>query len=283
MVRRYPGLLQVKPERTLLPKLEFFQSKGLSRPELAELLSSHPRILCRSLERSVIPNFNFLRSLLKSDLKALRIVIRRLYWSGSQEMTAANLKYLLDNGVSESNAASILQYQTDKLSTKRARLSEAMRVLKEMGFEPRKATFLHALSAVLGMSKSSWESKARVYQNWGWSEEEFLSAFRKFPLCMLSSEDKINRIMSLFVDRMGWKPSLIANNPILLTKSFEKRILPRASVLQFLLSECLIDKRHSLVQFFTMPEKDFMKRLAKFPGVAPRIMAIYNKELNKPR
>ncbi|PKI65082.1 hypothetical protein CRG98_014551 [Punica granatum] len=193
MVRRYPGLLRLKPERTLLPKLEFFQYKGLSRPELSELLSSHPRVLCRSLERSVIPNFNFFRSWLKSDLKALQLVIRHLYRSGAQEMMAANLKHLLDNGVSEWNAASILQHQTDKLYSKRARLSEAVRVLKEMGLDPEKATFGHALSVVLGMSKSSWESKARVYRKWGWSDKEFLSAFRKFPLCMAASEVKINQ------------------------------------------------------------------------------------------
>ncbi|PKI65081.1 hypothetical protein CRG98_014550 [Punica granatum] len=76
-----------------------------------------------------------------------------------------------------------------------------------------------------------------VYRNWGWSEEEFLSAFRKFALCMAASEDKINRTMRFFVDGMGWKPSPIAEHPILLTKSFEKRIVPRASVLQFLLSK----------------------------------------------
>ncbi|PKI65073.1 uncharacterized protein LOC116195366 [Punica granatum] len=283
MVRRWPQLLRLKPERTLLPKLEFFQSKGLLRPDLAELLSPNPFVLSRSLERCIIPNFNFFRNLLNSDVKALQVIIR-VHRAGAHKITVVpNLKYLRDNGVSESNVAFILRYQPEKLYVSRARLSEAMSVLKGMGLDPQKSAFLHALAAVLGMSKSSWEGKLRVYRNWGWSEEECLSAFRKSPQCMMASEDKINRVMSFFVDRMGWKPSLIAEHPILLTYSFEKRIIPRAAVLQLLLSEGLLKKNYSVVQFFKMSEMVFMKRIAKFPEVAPRILAIYEEELNKPR
>ncbi|OWM71228.1 hypothetical protein CDL15_Pgr011355 [Punica granatum] len=282
MVQRFPGILGLNANRTLLPKLEFFQSKGLSQSDLAKSLS-HPHILCRSLERSIIPNFNFFRNLLKSDRKALQSIIRASRPGDHKITVVPNLKYLLDNGVSESNVAFILQYRPGMLYASLARLSEAMSVLKGLGVDPQKTAFLHALSAVLGMSKSSWESKVRVYRNWGWSEEECLSAFRKFPQCMIASEDKINWVMSFFVDRMGWKPSLIAERPVLLAHSFEKRIIPRAAVLQFLLSTGLIGKRYSLVPFLTMSEEVFMKRIAKYPEVAPRIMAIYNEELSKPR
>ncbi|OWM71223.1 hypothetical protein CDL15_Pgr011350 [Punica granatum] len=84
-----------------------------------------------------------------------------------------------------------------------------------MGLDPKKSTFQQALLVVLGMSKSSWESNSRLYWNWGWSEEEFLSAFRKYPLCIGLSKDKINRAMGSFMDRMGWKPSLAAERPVL--------------------------------------------------------------------
>ncbi|OWM71227.1 hypothetical protein CDL15_Pgr011354 [Punica granatum] len=285
MVRRWPRLLRLKPKRTLLPKLEFFQSKGLSRPDLAELLSQNPLVLSRSLERTLIPNFNFFRGVLKSDVKALQVIIcGHRGQGGAHEITALpNLKYLVDNGVSESNVACILRYQPQKLYTSCARLSEAMLVLKGMGLDPQKTAFVHALSAVLGLSKPSWESKLRVYRNWGWSEEEFISAFRKCPHCMTASEDKINRVMNFFVDRLGWKPSLIAEHSTVLGYSFEKRIILRAAVLQFLLSKGLIDRRYSLVQILTMNEKLFMKRIAKYPEVAPHILAIYNEELSKPR
>ncbi|PKI65078.1 hypothetical protein CRG98_014547 [Punica granatum] len=273
VVNRCPQALGLNPEKTLLPKLEFFGSKGLLGPDLAVFISSCPYILWRSLDRLIIPHFNFFRSILKSNEKTLRAV-RRIAWAGST--VAPNIRYLLDNGVSESNVAGLLLYVPTVLYSSHSRLREAMQVSKEMGLDPRKSMFQNALLVVLGMSKSSWESKARVYRNWGWSEEELLSAFRKYPLCMAVSEDKINRVMSFFVDRMGWKPSLIAQHPILFSQSLEKKTIPRGSVLQFLLSEGLFEKHYSLTGFFTMNETAFMKRVAaRYPEAAPRILAIY--------
>ncbi|XP_031407441.1 uncharacterized protein LOC116215733 [Punica granatum] len=273
MVRRFPEILRQHPERNLLPKLEFLGSKGLLGPDLGEFISSHPVILKRSLERFIIPNFNFYRTILESDKRA----------ASPNIAIAPNMRYLLDNGVSKSNIAALLHRDDTVLHSSRARLREAMRVLKEMGLDPKKSTFQHALMAVLRMSKSSWESKARLYRNWGWSEAELLSAFRKYPLCMAVSEDKINRVMSFFVDRMGWRPSLIAEHPILLTQSLEKKTIPRALVLQFLHSKDMFEKHYSLAHFFKMSEKAFLERIARYQEAAPHILAIYKDEMNKPR
>ncbi|XP_031390751.1 uncharacterized protein LOC116203218 [Punica granatum] len=274
--------LQNKDPRNAGSVISFLESRDFSAAQISGMVRRWPRLLRLKPKRTLLPK---LEGVLKSDVKALQVIIcGHRGQGGAHEITALpNLKYLVDNGVSESNVACILRYQPQKLYTSCARLSEAMLVLKGMGLDPQKTAFVHALSAVLGLSKPSWESKLRVYRNWGWSEEEFISAFRKCPHCMTASEDKINRVMNFFVDRLGWKPSLIAEHSTVLGYSFEKRIILRAAVLQFLLSKGLIDRRYSLVQILTMNEKLFMKRIAKYPEVAPHILAIYNEELSKPR
>ncbi|XP_016652362.1 PREDICTED: uncharacterized protein LOC103342793 [Prunus mume] len=59
-----PQLLLARPEQTLLPKLEFFSSLGVSREDLAKTLVLNPNLLQRSLEKQLVPTYNFLRSLL---------------------------------------------------------------------------------------------------------------------------------------------------------------------------------------------------------------------------
>ncbi|PKI65077.1 hypothetical protein CRG98_014546 [Punica granatum] len=166
-----------------------------------------------SLERCIIANFNFLRSILKSDKKTLQAIGRSCYRAGPHDSTIApNIRNLLDYGVSRWNVAALLHYVLNALYSSGARLREAMRVSKEMGIDPEKSTFQHALMVVLGTSKSSWESK----------------------------------------------------NPLLLTQSLEKKTIPKASVLRFLLSEDLFEKNDSLGNFFKMSDKAFMRRIARY-------------------
>jgi mTERF domain-containing protein len=62
---------------------------------------------------------------------------------------------------------------------------------------------------------------------WGWSEDDVLSAFRKFPQCMIMSEKKIMQVMDCLVNKMGWPSGMVAKNPVVMGFSLEKRIIPR--------------------------------------------------------
>uniref|UniRef100_A0A2N9J152 Uncharacterized protein n=1 Tax=Fagus sylvatica TaxID=28930 RepID=A0A2N9J152_FAGSY len=106
-----------------------------------------------------------------------------------------------------------------------------------MGFNPSKLTFVLAVLALWGLNKSMWERRVNAYKRWGLSEEEILVAFRKSPWCIIASEDKIMQVMDFFVNKMGFEASLIVKRPVLLTLSLEKRMIPRGSVIEVLLSK----------------------------------------------
>lgn len=57
-----------------------------------------------------------------------------------------------------------------------------------------------------------------VYKSWGWSEEEIPMAFRKCPWILIASEDKIMAVTDCFVNRIGWKSSVMARYPIVFTR-----------------------------------------------------------------
>ncbi|EXC34719.1 hypothetical protein L484_020492 [Morus notabilis] len=66
-IRKRPRFLLTDPNKILLPKLEFFYSKGFSKKDLAKIVSSDPSIFCRSLKNYIIPTYNLFKRVLVSD------------------------------------------------------------------------------------------------------------------------------------------------------------------------------------------------------------------------
>ncbi|KAJ0039120.1 hypothetical protein Pint_22188 [Pistacia integerrima] len=150
-----------------------------------------------------------------------------------------------------------------------------------MGISPLKIQFVLAVVAKRIMSKSLWERKLDVYKTWGWSDKEVLAAFSKCPWCMIASVDKITAAMDFFVNKMGWDSSIISVRPVLITMSLEKRLIPRAAVIQFLLSKGLINKKiNSLTYMFECPENTFLQKSVNSYDEAPQLLKLYQEKLN---
>lgn len=92
------------------------------------------------------------------------------------------------------------------------------------------------------------------------SEDAILRAFRRQPSFMLRSTDKLNAVMSFWIDRLGWDPSPLLAAPGLFGHSIEKRLAPRASVVQYLLSKVLLKKDASLVTPFGLTDDMFLQK-----------------------
>ncbi|KAK9944042.1 hypothetical protein M0R45_009626 [Rubus argutus] len=77
IIRSFPAYLAtVNPEKTLLPKIEFYGSLGISKEDIARTVSSNPLLLAMNLENRFYPLiissrvFCFLRKMLLLLLKA---------------------------------------------------------------------------------------------------------------------------------------------------------------------------------------------------------------------
>ncbi|KDP40555.1 hypothetical protein JCGZ_24554 [Jatropha curcas] len=254
IIRRYPRTLSSNPEKFIFPKVEFFRSKGASTPDLVRIFVSNPWILKRSLENHLIPTFNFFRDLLQTDQKTIStiklspgIMARRL----ESEMIP-NINILRENGVSEANILLVLRYHAQKLGRDAKMFKKIVDEVNEMGFDPSKSQFVLAIIALRGISKSTWDEKVEAYKRWGWSDEDIGTAFGKYPWCMTISTDKIMAVMDFYVDKLGLDSSVIANRPVLLSLSLKKRLLPRASVIQYLSSKGLVKIDSRIARLFEM-------------------------------
>ncbi|CAL5393214.1 unnamed protein product [Camellia sinensis] len=267
VARKVPAILSCDPKKTLLPKFEFWYSTGISKADLAKAITTGPVVLKGSLKNRIIPSFNFFKAFLHSNQKAV---------------TIPNIKIMRQHGVPESKVVFLLTTQPRSFIMKPDEFKKIMYEVKEMGFGPSRKHFVLAVHALTSMSKSTWQRKVEVYGKWGWSEEQTILAFGKNPWCMMASEEKIMAVMNFYVNTMGWESSRIARRPKWISLSLEKRIIPRCSVVQVLLSKGLIDKKRlSLETLLESTESLFLEKfVVQYNEQAPQLLKLCQEKFS---
>ena len=284
IVRKRPLLLLSNPNEILWPKLQFFLSIGFSNSDLARTLTADPTLLTRSLEKQIIPSYNFLKSVLLSDEKVVAS-LKRTSWvflEDHNKNLVPNLNVLRELGVPESCVTLLLTHFPEALMQKKENFAKLSGEIKEMGFDPKKTTFVLAIHVLSGEgNKSIYNRCYEVYQRWGWSSDDILLAFKKHPHCMILSEDKIMKTMDYLVNKMGWPSGMIARCPVVLFFSLEKRIKPRCSVVQVLLLKGLIKKTLSLTTLLLPEENRFLEKFViKYEQHVPQLWSVYQRKMD---
>ncbi|OVA06460.1 Mitochodrial transcription termination factor-related [Macleaya cordata] len=283
IITNRPRVLLSDPYKTFKPKVEFFNSIGLSGLDLTKILSKNINILLRSLENHIIPTYAFLKSILHTDQNVIS-TLNRSTWvllEDPGKRIVPNIGVLRDQGVPESNISLLLNTQPRALLVTADRFKKIVEEIKGMDFDPLQTAFVSAVHTLTSMSKSSWEAKLNVFRKWGLSEDQIRTAFRKQPKALTLSEKKIMAIMDFFVNQMGYNPSFLAEHPHLITYSLEKRIIPRCRVLRILVSKGLIKKKFHLTSVLTIGEKSFLERyVIKNEKEVPELLKAFEGQLD---
>lgn len=283
LIYKMPGLLSSSPERTLLPKLEFFLSVGMSPLLISQVVCLSPCILRCSLKRRIIPFHNYLKELLHSDKKILRVYKRASmhYLSFAMSRVPPNVSILRKCGVSESNISFLLVHHPRSLMTRAERLVESIEKVVGLGIDVSKLMFVQAIQVLQSVGKSGWERKRQIYGRWGWSESDILNAFSIHSICMSLSEKKISSAMEFLVKEMNYHPQTIASSPTVLFYSLKNRIVPRCRVVQVLMARGHVKKSYSIVTLVSMTEKRFKdKFIAAHLENVPQLLDVYCGKLS---
>ncbi|KAK9272465.1 hypothetical protein L1049_002838 [Liquidambar formosana] len=282
LISKHPPLILVNPEKILRPKIEFFESLGITGPDLPKILCSNKQILLSSLKNQIIPTFDFLRGFVKTNenlicaLKQSTRVVR----CNIQKVMEPNILTLRAHGVPERNIARLIVLQPQSLMLRIDLFKEVASSIREMGFEPMSRSFILAIRSMSMISKTKWEKKKKLFLDCGWSEDEFFLAFKVQPLCMLCSEKKIRELMEFFVNKVGLKPSDAAKCPNLFLTSLERRLIPRCSVLQVLISKGLIKKDVNIVWVLNSTKEKFENKFVKpYKEDAPEVIKAYQSKI----
>ncbi|XP_050121596.1 uncharacterized protein LOC126599245 isoform X3 [Malus sylvestris] len=278
IVRNHSPVLNSNPEKTLLPKLEFFASLGVSKGDLAKALAYGLKLLSTSLEKRIAPTYDCLRSLLSQ--KNVISVLRRSSWifaEGHSKKVAPNIEVLKKSGIPQSCISHLLAYHPEVFMRKPKELGGLVDEVKQMGFNLQKSNSVLAIYALCGNNRSVWNRSCQLYKRWGWSEDDVLSAFRRHPRCMTMSEKKLMLAMDFLVNEMGWSSKMIAKRPLVLHYSLEKRLVPRCSVAKVLLLKGLIKgiENVNLSSLLEPVEKCFLERfVARYINEVPQLLSV---------
>ncbi|KAK2395046.1 transcription termination factor MTERF5, chloroplastic [Trifolium repens] len=280
IITNAPWLLSSKPHKSLLPKFQFFLSKGVSSSDIVSLLTESPRILKFSLEKRIIPLFELLSRFLKTNQDVIVCLIRHTtaFQMNTNPRMLVNINLMTDFGVCDSNIARLLQERPSIFGSND--LIKSLEEVKGLGFDPSMTIFGTALMAKKCISKKLWNQKVDVFKKWGWSDEAVLQTFRSYPKLMMVSIDKVNLVMTFWVNQLGWNSLELTKCPLIFSFSLEKRVIPRASILQFLLMKGLRKKNASLVTPFIYTEKLFLDKFVfNFKEESDYLLKLYQDKM----
>ncbi|XP_057963730.1 transcription termination factor MTERF15, mitochondrial-like [Malania oleifera] len=279
LIRVIPALLLASPEKTILPKLKFFLSIGVSRADLPKILNLNPNLLVCSLENRIIPYFNFLKSVvLLNDRNVVQALkhSQRLFLVDVQKTIAPNVAVLREVGMPQSLISFFVSCHTPSVLLNSDRFNKVVREVISMGFSAKETKFINAITVLSGYSQLTRERKMNILQEWGWSEDEVQNAFRKYPIFMTASQEKIASVMDFLVNKMGWLSSAVAKYPLILNFSLEKRIVPRCSVITILLLKGLMEKHFTIGTILGFSEQRFLNEFViKYQDDIPELLYVY--------
>ncbi|CAH2036659.1 unnamed protein product [Thlaspi arvense] len=280
VIRSFPRVLSLSPEDIILPKLMFFDSIGFSASDTAKLISSCPTTLSYSLSKRLIPCYDSLKSILLEGESVVKCLKRgrgnRCFSSNIAQSLSSRVSLYRELGVPDKSIKWLVQASPSTFLSTEFRFNEVLNRVCGYKFDPKKAAFVHAMVAFGSTSESTVERKLKLFQRFGWSKQDFVSAIMRFPNCTKVSDKKIMYTMDYLVNNIGLQARDIVATPVVLGLSMEKRIKPRNQVISLLLSQGLVEKED--VNYFTvlkMKSSEFMDRFVlKHQNEMPQLIQI---------
>ncbi|EMS49546.1 hypothetical protein TRIUR3_14373 [Triticum urartu] len=250
-------------DRTLAPKAVGLAGIGLSRPEIARLVSLGPECF-RS--RHIVSKLQYYHPLFGSFHNFLRAYERSSYLLSRDldKMIKPNVAFLHECGLAACDIVELVMYRRGILTTNPGRLRAMVACAEGIGVPRGSGMFRQALYAVAFQSEEKIAAKVDYLKTTlRWSAAEVGIAVSKAPMLLRRSKDTLRSKSEFLVSEVGLEPTLIAHRPIVLTYSLEGRLRPRHYLLKFVKANGLLDRDHSYICAVGLTENVFVKKFVR--------------------
>lgn len=261
LVSLNPRCLCYDVEKTLAPKIRAFLDLGFSPSDLIHLILSNAGVLNLRVDQIVLKVELWKNLIGSTDL--LMKFFKRNQWllTYSVEKTILpNISLLRDCGITDERLRMIVKKRPTFITQRMELLRALVDRVEELKIPRSSGLYMWALHILHMVNRASFQAKMELMKSFGWSESEFLAAFRKAPLFLCVSEKAMRRKMEFWVKEVGCEPSYLAINPVLLMCSLEKRLIPRVRALEILKSKGLLRRNPNLRTIMSLSEQDFIKK-----------------------
>ncbi|XP_062228765.1 uncharacterized protein LOC133926729 [Phragmites australis] len=258
-----PSFLCADVERTLAPRIADLGGLGLLPDKIARLIPVAPnsfrnRFLRRNLEfwLKELGSFDKLLQVLRRNSGLLSIDL--------DKVAKPNLALLQQCGMNVSEIAGISLYSARLFTMNPNLLRDAVERVEELGVERGARMFCRALALIAFMSREVVARRIRLLRKFGFSEDHMLLIVRKAPLVLGLSEQKVRRNVDFLMKDVGLEARYIAQRPVLILYSVERRLLPRHCLLKVLREKELLKVELDYYVTASMAEKIFLQKFV-FP------------------
>ncbi|KAM2220218.1 hypothetical protein FF1_019296 [Malus domestica] len=254
-VRVSPQILFPNINKTLRPKLEFFQQLGLFGSDLARFISKNSTLLTASLDRKSVPCIEILKKILGNDenAKDLIRVLCRCNWVVTRDPKSrllGNIAFMESCGIVGSQLSTLLKRQPWLFIVQESLLRSLVARVVEMGFSLNSGMLVHG--------------------------DECMDMFRRTPGLLRTSVEKIKFGIDFFLNTVKFKKSVLIHTPWILMYSMENRVSARYRVLEVIKSKRLLKRDPSFYDALILPENEFLdKFISRFRGDAEELLVTY--------
>ncbi|KAI5669969.1 hypothetical protein M9H77_19822 [Catharanthus roseus] len=260
-----PQILFSNNEKTLAPKLRFFQELGFSGSDFGKLISKNAGVLARSLDDTLKPCIETTKGILGNDgnNKDLIQVLLRCNWVVSKKSNArivSNISYFKSCGIDGDQTSKLFKRQPRLFTAPESHLRAIVEKISEMGFPMDSRMLVHAIYTVGTMSSKTLEKKLDLIRSFGFSRDECLEMFRRAPMLLRTSEPKLRCAMNFFLDTVKLKKLLIVRAPMCLMHSVEDRMVARYRVVKTLMEKRLLKKEPAFLYVLQLTEGEFLEK-----------------------
>uniref|UniRef100_A0ACD5XK27 Uncharacterized protein n=1 Tax=Avena sativa TaxID=4498 RepID=A0ACD5XK27_AVESA len=260
LVGKDPLFLCAGVERTLSPVVVGLTGLGLSRSEVARLVSLAPdRFRCRS----IVSKLQYYLPLFGSPEKLLRALKNgtNLLSSDLERLVKPNVAFLRGCRLGDCDVAKLCLLVPWLLSTNPERVQAMVACAEGLGVPRESMMFRHMLQAVSLLSKEKIAAKLESLKNmFRWSDAEVRIAVCKAPKLLTKSKEALQSRSNFLFSNVGLAPAYIAHRPAMLTYSLEGRVRPRYYALKFLKEKGLLHKDRDYYSTLMISEKEFMEK-----------------------
>ncbi|CAD5172770.1 unnamed protein product [Musa acuminata subsp. malaccensis] len=272
-----PRWLLLDVEKTLAPKFRALQDLGFSCSDITHLVRSNNDVISDK-SQTILSNIQLWQGLLGSNDLLMKICKRNRWFLrySIEKRIQPNIEILRDCGMTDQKLPMILR-QYPLLITRNAETLKALISRVEgLGVARTSGMFLVILSVLQSVSEKNFKAHLEFFKGFGWSEDDFLAAFRKAPTFVRFSLKCLQRKMEFLVNEAGCAPSYLALRPDFLLMSLEKKLMPRHRIVTGLKSRGVCISNLSILTYMKYTEKQFLEKFVNCYKEYPELIELYN-------
>ncbi|KAL6606908.1 hypothetical protein ACP70R_042561 [Stipagrostis hirtigluma subsp. patula] len=234
---------------------------GLSAQQIARFLLVGSRAL--RLRRDIVCKLEFWVSFYGS-LEQLLVAMKknpRILFVNLERLVKPNIAHLGQCGLSVREIAKLCSHNPKMIMSSPERVKEFVLRVEELGVPCSSPMYKHAVLVVTWYSEEKVAAKLELLKRTlGWSKDEITIAVSKQPHILGITEEYLLRKIQFLINEVGVEPQQIVKNPVLLSLSLEKRLVPRHNVMKALQEKGLLKGDMSFCTLAKFGEKTFRLR-----------------------